>query len=131
MASAASSTACMCASRRYAATESYVVSVLEGNQANTAAQKEKSDRATIQFLRRLRHRNAARFCSYRSTRSLWPDLAASALVQLSAVLLFSWSLISSYPRSEERRVGQECVSTVRCRWAPDHENKKKKKKMMD
>src|SRR3546814_9159496 len=62
------------------------------------AQKEKSDRATMQFLRRRRHRNAARFCSYRSTRSLWPDLAASALVQLSAVLLFSWSLISSYPR---------------------------------
>src|SRR3546814_16411752 len=62
------------------------------------AQKEKSDRATMQFLRRRRHRNAARFWSYRWTRSLWPDLAASALVQLSAVLLFSWSLISSYPR---------------------------------
>src|SRR3546814_21189983 len=24
------------------------------------------------------------------------------------------------PRSEERRVGQECVSTCRSRWSPDH-----------
>src|SRR3546814_14530406 len=29
-------------------------------------------------------------------------------------------------RSEERRVGKECVSTCRSRWSPD--NKKKKKK---
>src|SRR3546814_17803835 len=25
-----------------------------------------------------------------------------------------------YMRSEERRVGQECVSTCRSRWSPDH-----------
>src|SRR3546814_12400953 len=29
-------------------------------------------------------------------------------------------------RSEERRVGKECVSTCRSRWSPDHEKKKKK-----
>src|SRR3546814_19143377 len=28
-------------------------------------------------------------------------------------------------RSEERRVGQECVSTFRCRWSPYHYKKKK------
>src|SRR3546814_15876895 len=28
-------------------------------------------------------------------------------------------------RSEERRVGKECLSTVRSRWSPDHEKKKK------
>src|SRR3546814_13955297 len=27
-------------------------------------------------------------------------------------------------RSEERRVGKECVSTCRFRWAPDHKKKK-------
>src|SRR3546814_17189163 len=27
-------------------------------------------------------------------------------------------------RSEERRVGKECVSTCRSRWSPYHENKK-------
>src|SRR3546814_11309536 len=27
-------------------------------------------------------------------------------------------------RSEERRVGKECVSTCRSRWSPDHYNKK-------
>src|SRR3546814_17195433 len=25
-----------------------------------------------------------------------------------------------FPRSEERRVGKECVSTCRTRWSPDH-----------
>src|SRR3546814_15480928 len=30
-------------------------------------------------------------------------------------------------RSEERRVGQECVSTGRSRWSPYHKKKKKKK----
>src|SRR3546814_11833580 len=29
-------------------------------------------------------------------------------------------------RSEERRVGKECVRTCRSRWSPDHEKKKKK-----
>src|SRR3546814_12534569 len=28
-------------------------------------------------------------------------------------------------RSEERRVGKECVSTCRSRWSPDHSQKKK------
>src|SRR3546814_377876 len=32
------------------------------------------------------------------------------------------------PRSEERRVGKECVSTCRSRWSPGHKKKKKKPK---
>src|SRR3546814_20861951 len=31
-------------------------------------------------------------------------------------------------RSEERRVGKECVSTCRSRWSPDHLKKKTNKK---
>src|SRR3546814_13156496 len=31
-------------------------------------------------------------------------------------------------RSEERRVGKECVSTCRSRWSPYHKKKKKQKK---
>src|SRR3546814_13705131 len=31
-------------------------------------------------------------------------------------------------RSEERRVGNECVSTCRSRWSPDHSKKKKNTK---
>src|SRR3546814_15865096 len=34
----------------------------------------------------------------------------------------------SIKRSEERRVGKECVSTGRSRWSPYHSKKKKKKK---
>src|SRR3546814_13249299 len=33
----------------------------------------------------------------------------------------------SKTRSEERRVGQECVSTCRSRWSPSHQKKNKKK----
>src|SRR3546814_13906447 len=33
--------------------------------------------------------------------------------------LFSWQLQLG-PRSEERRVGKECVSTCRSRWSPYH-----------
>src|SRR3546814_18327895 len=32
------------------------------------------------------------------------------------------------PRSEERRVGKECVSTCRFRWEPYHEKKQRKTK---
>src|SRR3546814_10940541 len=32
---------------------------------------------------------------------------------------------AGYQRSEERRVGKECVSTCRSRWSPDHLKKKK------
>src|SRR3546814_20512241 len=34
-------------------------------------------------------------------------------------------------RSEERRVGKECVSTCRSRWSPDHKKKKKNKNKQD
>src|SRR3546814_14447622 len=34
-------------------------------------------------------------------------------------------------RSEERRVGKECVSTCRYRWSPYHHKKKNKKKKMN
>src|SRR3546814_11052392 len=32
-------------------------------------------------------------------------------------------------RSEERRVGKECVSTCRFRWTPNHEKKKQRHKV--
>src|SRR3546814_423758 len=33
---------------------------------------------------------------------------------------FKGTSLSSAPRSEERRVGKECVSTCRSRWSPYH-----------
>src|SRR3546814_12909133 len=36
--------------------------------------------------------------------------------------------INIHRRSEERRVGKECVSTCRSRWAAEHEKKKKQNK---
>src|SRR3546814_11000426 len=34
------------------------------------------------------------------------------------------SVVRKLTRSEERRVGQECVSPCRSRWSPCHQNKK-------
>src|SRR3546814_15329966 len=34
--------------------------------------------------------------------------------------------LAGFPRSEERRVGKECVSTCRSRWSPDHTTKTKR-----
>src|SRR3546814_14521508 len=34
-----------------------------------------------------------------------------------------------FGRSEERRVGKECVSTCRSRWSPYHKNKKTKQEI--
>src|SRR3546814_13058932 len=36
----------------------------------------------------------------------------------------SWPLTSAGARSEERRVGKECVSTSRIKWWPKHHTKK-------
>src|SRR3546814_17233559 len=46
-------------------------------------------------------------------RSIWSRLPIRRVVVLSE-------------RSEERRVGKECVSTCRSRWSPYHYKKKKK-----
>src|SRR3546814_11268217 len=46
------------------------------------------------------------------TGRAWPDLVVAGII----ALLFLHSAF----RSEERRVGKECVSTCRSRWSPYH-----------
>src|SRR3546814_21076916 len=48
-----------------------------------------------------------------SARGLWKDAQA----MLDRVVAEKWLTAK---RSEERRVGKECVSTCRARWSPDH-----------
>src|SRR3546814_19168431 len=47
------------------------------------------------------------------------------LGEARAEISFAASFIAWF-RSEERRVGKECVSTCRSRWSPYHSKKKKK-----
>src|SRR3546814_12972125 len=61
------------------------------------------------------HRSAASSSSVRASTQRRPPSASSSSFQNGAL------------RSEERRVGKECVSTCRSRWSPDHEKKKKTK----
>src|SRR3546814_16864178 len=58
--------------------------------------------------------------------SFLPD-ASGYLRNDAGLYLQGWRLDSAgnYVRSEERRVGKECVSTCRSRWSPYHYKKKK------
>src|SRR3546814_7994282 len=53
---------------------------------------------------------------------------ASTDTRISQMMAFGRAGILDSDRSEKRRVGKECVSTCRSRWAPYHYKKKKKKK---
>src|SRR3546814_19509715 len=50
--------------------------------------------------------------------------APPATVPLLAERVAGLAASLDLPRSEERRVGTECVSTCRSRWLPSHQNKK-------
>src|SRR3546814_16683211 len=48
------------------------------------------------------------------------DLLGSAAAVIGAVVILRTGWMPIAPRSEERRVGKECVSTWRSRWSPSH-----------
>src|SRR3546814_12358222 len=68
-----------------------------------------------------------------STRTDWPPTksmprfspftATSAIEMMTRMILMAEATL----RSEERRVGKECVSTCRSRWQRYHKKKKKQK----
>src|SRR3546814_17550844 len=53
-----------------------------------------------------------------------PPMTGQASTTSSASTTPSTSSSTRPARSEERRVGKECVSTCRSRWSPHHSNKK-------
>src|SRR3546814_12594734 len=54
------------------------------------------------------------------------DLAGSDIHVVYTVRDLARQLPAAWQRSEERRVGQACVSTGRSRWSPYHYKKKKR-----
>src|SRR3546814_18899569 len=62
---------------------------------------------------------------------LKPTQLISAILKAPADLLWFGGIgpfvkAAAEHRSDERRVGKECVSTCRSRWSPDHYNKNNK-----
>src|SRR3546814_6598496 len=49
-----------------------------------------------------------------------PGLAQSGRIAFSAAAREAFAGVLAGPRSDERRVGKECVSTRRSRWSPYH-----------
>src|SRR3546814_14495123 len=68
------------------------------------------------------HRNEA---CYGSLALIYSSVAAAGTVAPLVHPDALGELANTYPRSEERRVGKECVSTCRSRWSPYHEKKKR------
>src|SRR3546814_3619577 len=71
------------------------------------------------------HVSAARHAAEKIAVSSPGILAAVAIISswsyMMPMVLYSGNTTRSMPgRSEERRVGKECVSTCRSRWSPDH-----------
>src|SRR3546814_16264173 len=48
---------------------------------------------------------------------------AAASMATASVLSMAFMVLTPIGRSEERRVGKECVSTCRSRWSPYHSKK--------
>src|SRR3546814_18719311 len=62
---------------------------------------------------------------HRRAQRLGGDLPTRVLVgAIIEVPSLAWQLPALCSRSEERRVGQECVSTFRYSWSPDHQKTK-------
>src|SRR3546814_21178856 len=62
-------------------------------------------------------------CAY---AACMPNTHIASLVHTHRILVIDADPPNIRPRSEERRVGQECVSTCSYRWAPyTHKNKHK------
>src|SRR3546814_13489414 len=56
-----------------------------------------------------------------ATKGLLADTAPRSKVILSETYTMGrWGVTATATRSEERRVGKECVSTCRSRWSPYH-----------
>src|SRR3546814_19370301 len=60
----------------------------------------------------------------REMKKVFPELEFTELPPSHEIFHMQYDFSSS----EERRVGKECVSTCRSRWAPYHKKKKNKKK---
>src|SRR3546814_14689298 len=56
------------------------------------------------------------------------EIAPQAYIVVEKILQHGESPPDTWPRSEERRVGTECVRTCRSRWSPSHSKKKNTKK---
>src|SRR3546814_14584436 len=70
-------------------------------------------------------------CGVRQPPPSWPKTQGSMLPSIGLRVGSNWVGSAERPldrprpkRSEERRVGKECVSTCRSRWSPYHEKKK-------
>src|SRR3546814_12756787 len=72
---------------------------------------------------RPRQRGVLHHIAVRGVRVLSGGRADIASLVQQMQVRINWTKLE--PRSEERRVGKECVSTCRYRWSPYHEKKKK------
>src|SRR3546814_18245777 len=76
------------------------------------------------------YRNPPGFSSSRAGKGLPPVYGRTSVPSRGRSCTLTWGA-DRRTRSEERRVGKECVSTCRSRWSPYHLKKKNKRTMQD
>src|SRR3546814_15963242 len=77
------------------------------------------DVASGEIAPRKRHEQAARAIRQNFTASVLAFKVVSAAIQVTGIVQSS-VVLGQQARSEERRVGKECVGTCKARWVPDH-----------
>src|SRR3546814_14492816 len=98
-----------------------LTTLLAGTIAGVYAQKGKLNQAKSSY------ENYYAMSSLQQTEEAQKSLK-EAKTTIEEVVLHDKTSSSPEARSEERRVGKECVSTCRYGWSPYNKKKKKKKK---
>src|SRR3546814_16460794 len=99
---------------------------LRGGSSRRAGAFDGRHGGSAKAVRRLRRSEAMRAQSTSPSRSCRPELRQCRFTQpLTALFLaVRFEVEHRIVRSEERRVGKECVSTCRSRWSPCRYKKK-------
>src|SRR3546814_13591493 len=99
----------------------YLMSNVVSSNRSGSRRATRRPRSAADFAERLQGRGRYGF-SLRELAEATGLSHAAAGAQLKRLLP---RIVPRYQRSEERRVGKECVSTCRSRWAPDPQKKNK------
>src|SRR3546814_14175842 len=102
----------LCRSKTYLAKAGLVETTRRGHFRTTPRGHE----VLIAAPDRINNRFLARFEEFRA----FTDRGASSATEEANRIDVASDTAEATPRSEERRVGKECVSTCRSRWSPSH-----------
>src|SRR3546814_15248842 len=103
-----------------AAEATYPIAVLTGPELITGSTRMKAGTAQKMALNMISTTVMIRLGRVKGNKMVDMQLSNHKLKQRGIAILMEEKGLDSQARSEERRVGKECVSTSRSRWSPNH-----------